>query len=218
MDPIALRALERIIAVVIGGVCIWLGQRLFLQIPEQKAGEGRIQFPGGISVYVARVGPGVFFALFGATLVAVSFYRGIEVQSSRLGPSATSAAAASASSASSGVAFERFEYRGAGGTIAAADAAARADARALRRKDFARLNNVSSALRRDLPEPDRQSLMASLADVKVALMESMWDDSADGWGDRAAFERWVLEGEPEPAPAALKAAIAYYRQGTPGRR
>lgn len=94
MDPVILRAIERIIAVVIGGVCIWLGQRLFLQIPEQKAGEGKIQFPGGISVYVARVGPGVFFALFGATLVAVSFYRGIEVQSSRLGAAAAVAGAA----------------------------------------------------------------------------------------------------------------------------
>ena len=218
MDPVTLRALERIIAVVIGGVCIWLGQRLFLQIPEQKAGEGRIQFPGGISVYVARVGPGVFFALFGATLVAVSFYRGVEVQSSRLGPLAVSSAAASAASPSSGVALERFEYRGAGGAISADDAAARADARALRRKDFARLNNLPNALRRDLPEPDRQALLASLADVKVALMRSMWDDAADGWGDRSAFERWVLDGEPEPAPATLRAAIAYYRQGAPGRR
>lgn len=217
MDPVILRAIERIIAVVIGGVCIWLGQRLFLQIPEQKAGEGKIQFPGGISVYVARVGPGVFFALFGATLVAVSFYRGIEVQSSRLGAAAAVAGVASPASASSGVALERFEYRGAGGTMAGDESAARADARALRRKDFARLNNLPGALRRDLPEPDRQVLIASVADVKVALMRSMWDDAPDGWGDRAAFERWVMDGEPDPAPAALQAAVGYYRQGAPRR-
>ena len=88
-DAVVLRAIERILAVAIGGLCIYLGHRLFLQIPAQKEGEGKVEFPGGISVYVARVGPGVFFALFGAALVAVSFYRGIDAQTTRQASVAT---------------------------------------------------------------------------------------------------------------------------------
>ena len=77
MEPIIFRAVERIVAVVIGGLSVYLGYRLFLHIPEQKEGEGKIDLPGGISIFVTRVGPGVFFALFGAVIVAFSVYHGI---------------------------------------------------------------------------------------------------------------------------------------------
>ena len=71
MDEVILRATERLLAVIIGGICVYLGYRLFLRIPEQKEGEGKIEFPGGVSVFVTRVGPGVFFAMFGAAIVAL---------------------------------------------------------------------------------------------------------------------------------------------------
>ena len=77
MEAYTLRALERIIVVIIGGLSVYLGYRLFLHVPSQKDGEGKISFPGGISIIVNRVGPGVFFALFGAGVVALSLYHGI---------------------------------------------------------------------------------------------------------------------------------------------
>src|SRR6266508_1579377 len=57
MDEVILRAIERLLAVVIGGLCVYLGYRLFLRIPEQKAdGKGmglRLGQPRGVS----SVGP-----------------------------------------------------------------------------------------------------------------------------------------------------------------
>ncbi len=38
---ILLRFVERIIGVLIGGIAIYLGYRLFLKIPDQQGGEGR---------------------------------------------------------------------------------------------------------------------------------------------------------------------------------
>ena len=40
MDPISWRFIERILAVAIGGVSIYLGYRLFAQVPEQRDSDG----------------------------------------------------------------------------------------------------------------------------------------------------------------------------------
>ena len=69
MDPISFRALERILAVVIAGISIYLGYRLFLKLPDKTDSEGKFILPGNISIYISRVGPGVFFALFGAAIL-----------------------------------------------------------------------------------------------------------------------------------------------------
>ena len=60
-DVILWRSLERILAVLAGAVSIYLGYRLFLIIPHETGGKAKIEFQGKLSVYVARVGPGVFF-------------------------------------------------------------------------------------------------------------------------------------------------------------
>ncbi len=211
-DAVVLRAIERILAVAIGGLCIYLGHRLFLQIPAQKEGEGKVEFPGGISVYVARVGPGVFFALFGAALVAVSFYRGIDAQTTRQASVATTETRAPGATPAA-AAMEHLRYKGAGGAMGTDDRTARADRRALLRKEFAVLNTLPGLVRRDLPAQDRNRVELSTARIKLALMKPMWGDPSEGWGDPVEFEQWVEDGEREPAPAALKAAVDYYRQG-----
>jgi hypothetical protein len=48
-----------------------------------KGGEGKIEFPGAASIFMTRVGPGVFFAMFRAAIVGLSLYKGID--SSRRG-------------------------------------------------------------------------------------------------------------------------------------
>ncbi|MGH7901241.1 MAG: hypothetical protein ACRENZ_05830, partial [Thermodesulfobacteriota bacterium] len=75
---IILRELERIIVVVSGALSIYLGYRLFLVNPERDESTGRFKLPGGISIYMTRVGPGVFFTLFGAAVIAFSLKQGIE--------------------------------------------------------------------------------------------------------------------------------------------
>jgi len=73
-----LRAVERILAVLVGALSIYLGYHLFLSVPEHQDSEGKIVLSGGTSVYLNRVGPGVFFALFGGGIVALAIWRGIK--------------------------------------------------------------------------------------------------------------------------------------------
>jgi len=70
MDEVILRAIERLLAMIIGGLCVYLGYHLFLCIPEQKEGEGKIEFSGGISLFVSRVGPAVVAHRADPTLLA----------------------------------------------------------------------------------------------------------------------------------------------------
>jgi hypothetical protein len=79
MDLLQLRVIERVLAVVVGGMSVYLGYRLFIKLPEQKDSSGKVVLPGGISVFVSRIGPGVFFSLFGAAVVVVSLQQGLEL-------------------------------------------------------------------------------------------------------------------------------------------
>jgi uncharacterized membrane protein YfcA len=73
-----LRLLERILSVVIGGLAIYLGYRLFLNVPEHRDSQGKVTLPWNTTVILSRVGPGVFFALFGAIVVSLSFVKPID--------------------------------------------------------------------------------------------------------------------------------------------
>jgi hypothetical protein len=66
------RALERIVIVIISGFSLWMGWQLFLRLPRtnQQAEFGY----KGLTVKLIRVGPGVFFALFGAALLGATFW------------------------------------------------------------------------------------------------------------------------------------------------
>ena len=63
-----IRMLERLIAVIVGPLAIYFGYKLFLLLPFQKDSEGKIALPG-FSVIMSKVGPGIFFAAFGAIIV-----------------------------------------------------------------------------------------------------------------------------------------------------
>src|SRR3712207_3118553 len=97
MDFLLFRFLERMTVVLIGGMAIYLGFRLFLAVPELRESDGEVKLPWNISIVMTRVGPGVFFALFGIAALSLALYRPL-------------------------------------------DRTARADARALLRKEIARLN------------------------------------------------------------------------------
>jgi len=198
MDPILLlRFLERITAVLIGGIAIYLGFRLFLLVPEQRDSAGKLVLPWDISIVMTRVGPGVFFALFGVAAAGLALLRPLEI--SLQGP---------------GLSEEKggrhISYMGG---PALGDRTARADARALLRKEIAALNTVPQLLRKDLPEYERDSIKRSIARVKLALMRPVWEGPAEGWGDFAQFERWVQAEEPDPPPAGMGEALALYRYG-----
>ena len=86
MDPqsltILLGAFQRILSILIGGMLIYFGYRLFLSLPGKRGrdgGSGEFSLGGANKVKLSKVGPGVFFAIFGAGLIAYSFAKPMKV-------------------------------------------------------------------------------------------------------------------------------------------
>jgi hypothetical protein len=206
MDPVILRALERILAVVIGGVCVYLGYRLFLHIPEQKEGEGKINLPGDVSIYVTRVGPGVFFALFGTGIVALALYHGITYA----GPDRFSENASVQDNVSPD---SSMRYSGLMPRDAADAREQLAQNRLELRLDIEFLNTLPTLLQTDLSPVQRREVGTRLASAKLALLRTVW--GAD-WGDYDAFLLWAESGAHDPIPEGLDRVAAYYRTGQEG--
>src|ERR1700737_1004028 len=57
-DPLLLRFIERLAAVLLGGMAIYLGYRLFQLVPESKESSGRGGLPWNGTVGVSKGGPG----------------------------------------------------------------------------------------------------------------------------------------------------------------
>lgn len=204
-----LRAIERLLAVAIGGLAIYLGYRLFLRVPERREGEGQFKL-WDVTIILSRIGPGVFFALFGAAVVGLSLYKGVTAEMGdgmRAQPGHDTGSPMTP--AAPGVRFSGI------GALPDDSGERRADARALLRRDIAILNNVLPRLRADLPEQDRTQLELAIPRIKFALMQAVWDENVPGWGDPARFEAWLREG-PETPPAEIAAAVDYFRYAAPG--
>ncbi|HXH12602.1 MAG TPA: hypothetical protein VNP04_22890 [Alphaproteobacteria bacterium] len=198
MDPLLLRFIERIIAVLIGGSAVYFGYRLFLSMPEQRNGTGKFVLPWDISIAISRVGPGVFFALFGVATVCLALARPIEVGAPVL-------------QLADGQ-DQRLSFRYMGGA-ALDDPTARADARALLRREIALLNTIPQLLPAEFPEHDRDDIERGIARIKLALMTPVWGTPQEGFGDVSAFAHWIREREPDPPPAGMEGALALYRYG-----
>ena len=78
MVAVVIRSLERVLIILAGILSIYLGYHLFLQNPNEVNSQGHVTLPGGTAIYLSRVGPGAFLALFGAIVVAISFLRPIK--------------------------------------------------------------------------------------------------------------------------------------------
>jgi hypothetical protein len=189
VDPMMLHGAERLIAVVIGGMSIVLGFWLFLRISSETNATGKILLPGGISIMLSRVGPGVFFALFGAVLVGLSFYFGIKLETSEGGHSVYS-----------GFTSDR---------PVSVDTDKRAD-RAKVLSEIVLLNEISDALQTDLPESNRANIALAVDDAKLALMTRVWWAE---WGDLRRFEQWFANRTPQPPDTPLGKAIAVFERG-----
>jgi hypothetical protein len=195
---ILLRFLERITVVLVGGLAIYLGFRLFLAVPEHRDSSGKLVLPWDISIVMTKVGPGVFFALFGAVTVGLALIQPLEINSQGARRSDDDGRHSSV------------RYVGS----ALGDRNARADARALLRREIAYLNTIPEQLRADLPQHERNSIKRALARVKLSLMKPVWGEPEEGFGDVSQFEEWVQADEPDPPPTKMDGALTLYRQGT----
>lgn len=205
MDPliltIVMRAIERLLVVIGGGIAIYLGYRLFLAMPSAERGSGKVNLPGGISIYLSRVGPGVFFSLFGAIVIGLSLHYGIAFNDN----------GRAAMNVASGPADSALERSWTGMTESAPDRAVDSNERARVVSVVATLNRIERNLPGDLKATDRINMQFALRDARERLLLAVWDTAA--WGDMAAFRAWIAAGEPDPPAPEIAEAVRLYHQG-----
>ncbi len=205
MDPliltIAMRAIERLLVVIGGGLAIYLGYRLFLAMPNVERGTGKVSLPGGVSIYLSRVGPGVFFSLFGAIVIGLSLHYGIAFNEGgrAVGDVATGPMAGGVERSWTGM------------SESVRDQAVDSNERIRVTAVVAVLNRIESSLPTDLKTTDRINMQFALRDARERLLLSVWD--AGAWGDMAAFRAWIAASEPKPAAPEISEAVRLYYQG-----
>jgi len=194
---------ERLLGVLIGGMSVFLGYRLFAKLPDRTDSAGKLILPGGISIFLSRVGPGVFFALFGAAIVATAFTHGVTTIS-RVAVSTTDPGGATRATE------ETRERRGVGSS--ASDAGSDAQQRLVEaRTQILTLNrDWPRALRKDLHGDDRKVLEVARDYSKSQILKTVW---RPGWGSLAEFDDWVSKGARMPPPAGIGEPARIYLEG-----
>jgi hypothetical protein len=66
------RVVERLLIVVVGGMCIYLGYRLFDKVQKRQ---GELTVKGkDRSLTLRDIAPGIYFVFFGSLLLGISLY------------------------------------------------------------------------------------------------------------------------------------------------
>lgn len=196
---IIFRMVERILGVLIGGVLIYFGYRLFLSLAGKRGrdrGAGEFSFAGGNKIKLSRVGPGVFFALFGAGLIVFSLVKPVSLTvSPRAAKSSTSAPKPGVIAAS--------EFKFVGAVSVPETDEDRVRLRAETQQDILALNRALGSA----DASGRPGLERAVSRAKFALMEPLW---AEDWGDIADFRDWLDKGG-SPPPGGQD-AVGYFQR------
>lgn len=189
-DPTLLRAMERIIAVVIGGLAIYFGYRLFLSIPDQRAdGRAELSLAKDRRLLVSRIGPGTFFALFGTAVVIASYAFPVAI------------------STPDGTDYSGVGARDAAGRRAPDDTGPlppRPISEDELRQSLAFLRDVEAAQIAAVPATNSERMTTRFRAVKLALMGRAWQSS---WGDPTEYEIWLNETD-RPRRPEFERALA----------
>ena len=190
MAVILSRAAERILLVLAGALCVYLGYSLFRSMPSIPRGEGKLQLPGGVSIFLSRIGPGVFFALFGCAIIGYSVTRPMN-----LSVPVGSGEAGVFSGLAERAAPKQFSEIAVGGLqpeIA-----------------MARLNGFLTNARQSMSIPEATELEEAVRAAKFAIMLSQWKPE---WGDRSKFADWAREnGDRDPPDDLVPGATIVFR-------
>lgn len=76
---VSMHGVERIVAVLLGGLAVFYGYKLFLTLPTKTESNGEIKLPG-MSVVLAKAGPGLFFVAFGVLVIITSLFRPVAIE------------------------------------------------------------------------------------------------------------------------------------------
>jgi hypothetical protein len=177
------RATERILLVLVGGLAVYLGYRLFQLIPRTSKSEGKLELPGGVSIFLTRIGPGIFFALFGIAVIGYSVAQPVRLDLPNVAT------------------LSGFGQRNEVPTTRSSELVAGYEPERV----VAKLNGLILEARQRLDPPAAAEYEAAIRSAKYSIMLGRWKAE---WGDRAAFERWAREnGEKDPpdhlSPASL---------------
>lgn len=185
---VSMHSFERIIAVLLGGLAVYYGYRLFLVLPTETRADGKIELPG-MSVVLAKAGPGLFFVAFGALVILSSLFRPIELKAGEFDYSGmVSKAPAERAPA------ERAP--GAGPATPRAGAEQDAARVLLALQSVNCMQRLAGAQGKGLAGDFEQAAR----EAKLALLARAWD--AKKWGDFAAFEQWATGRSAATASAA----------------
>jgi hypothetical protein len=184
------RMAERFASVAVGAMCIYLGYRLFISLPELPTGDGSLSLPGKTGLTLWRVGPGVFFSLFGAAIVVASLRSPLTYERSDQPTSHTVKVSAAA--------------------MASAPAMTSESRRDAVETSIGDLNAVPRLLDVKVSDAERGDVRRAIDEAKIALLHGAW---AAEWGDWEAFRRWtVTRGDPPPL---AKEAVRIFEKAKP---
>lgn len=202
-----MRMFERLLGLLAGGLSIVLGYRLFINLPEKTDSSGKVVLPGGVNIWLSRVGPGLFFALFGAAIIAYSFTSTVKMTTEQVGPSPRASAGSGEALVSS-----RREIAAMSGQSADPSAKEARDRQiTFLRGVLADLNATIIRLERETPPPERDRLIGGIQSAKLLLLVGAWEA---GWGDPARFRSWINSGAVLPAPAGMEVPTGLYLAGS----
>ena len=195
---IIFRMAERILGVLIGGMLIYFGYRLFLSLAGKVGrdrGAGEFSIGGGSKIKLSRVGPGVFFALFGAGLIVFSLVKPVSLMVSPRGAKTTAAPKPGVIAAS--------EFKFVGAVSVPETDEDRIRMRAETQQDIAALNRAFDGA----DAAARRELERAVSRAKFALMEPLW---AEDWDDIADFRDWLDKGG--SPPSKVQPAVDYFQR------
>ena len=198
---ILLNGIQHIIAILVGLTSVYLGYRLFLEMPRRREGEAKLDLPGGVSILLSRIGPGVFFALFGVGMIIYSIMKPIEIKDiAEQVANAEGVTTIKRSRSLTGLG----QQNGSGAQIQAFAAVERATV-------ISRLNRISQNATEVQQGPELLDTTIAVREAKLALMREVWSPE---WGDYTVFHLWVTEQfEQDPPPQGYEDVAAFYRQG-----
>jgi hypothetical protein len=210
MEILLLRILERIIGVVIGGFSIYFGYRLFLAVKATGEGTAEVKLPGDVTVMLCRIGPGVFFALFGTAVVGASLVYPVRYRETEK----VDGTIVKREKEISGVGEERRLDPGNGRRPFLRTSPVpteELEAERLRVRghiDF--LNQLPRLLGPAPAKEQKQPVSRKILAAKLHLMRGVWGQD---WGEFDDFQQWA-EGGPKPSDSeTFRKAAQFFEFG-----
>lgn len=190
-----MRMTERLIGVLIGGMCVYLGYRLFMALPDKTDSSGKVILPGGIDIKLSRIGPGVFFALFGISVVISSHFHSIETHTAeKTNPTQA----------------EEVSFHGLG-TAMAAPPLENSRLLANAENHILHLNlALQEQLNPALDPEQRDQLEQAITYAKHEILRNVWNSD---WGEFSKFDAWLKQSMPQPIPEKLRKPAAIFNLG-----